>query len=394
MLEPNLGLIIIVETDLDPQEQKTIQEENGFFPIAILDRAVSLNKLMFRELIDEFTEKIKVVQKSERKIIEKTRDLVITTINKLLSKHPSFKGNIGQFMQLDHFEKLLQLASPASSEHIFHSFRVFLAGCPIIHANYDHFVKAHNLYSVSCREVRVEYAWLLTSIFHDIGYSKEKAVALIKDELQDDDIDIQISGKDSRWSKPGYRDALRILSSLAAFLGSNIQSTWAGGGIHDQEGETLEADWIRIYDQLSSHAVISALDFLKEICDKAKAADYRKHLPFVLAHSVPAALAILLHDWRIQEDAKRWKLFPVSVEKFPIAALLIYLDTWDDYKRKEPYADIFIKEYKIDEKGAEVYIEWGDSIQFENEKKKYASFKKSLREKTFEMEISARMAEL
>ena len=155
-LEPNLGLIIVVKTDLDPQEQTPIQQEIGFFPKAIIGRAVGLQKLMFSELIEGFTEEITAVQKSENKIIEKTRKLVITTINKLLSKHPSFKGNIGQFMQLAHFEKLLQLASPASSEHIFHSFRVFLAGCPIINANYDHFVKAHKMYSVSCK--RTEYS--------------------------------------------------------------------------------------------------------------------------------------------------------------------------------------------------------------------------------------------
>ena len=285
------------------------------------------------------------------------------------------------------------MTSPGSSEHIYHSFRVFLTGCPIINNFYGHFAKAHRFYSGGCQNVSVEYAWLLASIFHDIGRPKEGAKALIEEALKDDDISVDITGKDSRWQKESYRDALRILGSFAASIGSKKRITWNGGALRDLDGKQLEIDWIRMYDQLSSHAIISALDFLEAICEKAKAANERMNRPFVLAHSVPAALAILLHDWRIQSDAKRWRLFPISVKKLPLAALLLYLDTWDDFKRKGANSIIFVKEYELDKNKAHVAIEWGDRLLFENEKKKYTSFEKSLHEEVFQMKIRARMTD-
>jgi len=392
VLEPGLGLDTIIRIQLDPPPKlKAIPQEPGYFPEAILDRAVGLKKLIFSDIIDEFVEKIRLVQKIDDLNNNEIKRLSIDTINKLLCKHPSFKDNISFFMQLEHFETLMQLTSPTSSEHIYHSIRVFLAGCPIINFFYDDFDRAHGFYSGVCKEVYVEYSWLLTSIFHDVGRPKEGIKSLVYDELQDDDISIEITGKSGRWQKEGYRDALRILSSLATYIGCKAKSVWDGGTIADQEGRMLEEEWIRIYDQFESHAVISAIDFLSKVYDNARAADEREYRPFVLAHSVPAALAILLHDWRIQNNAVKWKLFPIDVKRLPLAGLLVYLDTWDDFKRKDTTPNIFIKEYKINKKGVHVFIEWGDSTLFENEIKKYEAFKKSLSGGPFQMKITATM---
>ena len=175
-------------------------------------------------------------------------------------------------------------------------------------------------------------------------------------------------------------------------MGDSARVNWDGGSMPDEEGEKLEIEWIRIYDEFKWHGVISAIDFLRLVCDNARAANERQARPFVVAHAVPAALAILLHDWRIHTDAKRWKLFPIDTERFPLASLLFYVDTWDDYKRKGDESVVSISDYRIRQKEAEVLIEWGDETEFRNEKIKYDAFEKALCNEVFRMLIDARMA--
>jgi hypothetical protein len=167
---------------------------------------------------------------------------------------------------------------------------------------------------------------------------------------------------------------------------------WDGGTIEDPEGVATSEEWIRLYDEMRSHAVISAFDFLGDIFKKAGAADERRHRPFVLTHAVPAALCILLHDWRIWRLAKKWKLFPVDASIIPMAALLIYLDTWDDYRRRGQEQRIFMRTYAVGRNGASVVVEWGDSEELQNEEIKYRAFKKALKNPPFSLKISARMA--
>jgi hypothetical protein len=397
VLEPGLGLATVVATDLDPQNTVALDQEAGYFPDAILDRAKGLKRLMFQSTIDRFITQIRRIQKDEAsKIKERTLSVVCEAIDELLRHHPSFRGTMKEFMKLVHFEELLQTRAPGSSDHVIHAFRVFLAGCPVVNQFYSDFTRAHRYYMAGCQQVRVEYAWLLSSIFHDIGRPKEGmevyAKAVVQDELQDDDLLVHIEGNPNRWVKPGYKDALRVLGSLAAYLGDNRRDKWDGGGFRDEDGEKLEEEWIRTYDELKWHGVIGAIDYLRLICDNAKAADERRSRPFVLAHAVPAALAILLHDWRVHNDARKWGLFPIRTQRLPLAALLHYVDTWDDYKRKGDNSAVSILDYQIKKRESRVKVEWADEKLFRNESIKYDSFSKALREQVFRMAIDAQMA--
>ncbi len=88
VLEPGLGLNIVLGTEFDPpKEQRSIPQEIGYFPKVILDQAEGLRKLMFMGIIDDFVKKIRSLQKDETGM----RKLVISTIDNLLSTHPSFK---------------------------------------------------------------------------------------------------------------------------------------------------------------------------------------------------------------------------------------------------------------------------------------------------------------
>ena len=140
VLLPGLGIETIVKTDIDPRvAAAALPKEEGWFPSAILTAASGLQRICFAQKIDRFIQDVRAVGQDEGAAF----GLVQSTIDGLLGQHPTFGPNIEQFMRLSHFERLLELASPGSSEHVFHSFRVFLAGCPIINQFYDVFRSAH-----------------------------------------------------------------------------------------------------------------------------------------------------------------------------------------------------------------------------------------------------------
>lgn len=405
VLLPGLGLQTVVRTDFDPEILAgRLPTEDGWIPSAILKAALGMNHFQFASEIDRFIADLATAGSDQAAAF----DLVKRTIDTLLAHHPTFAPHIKQFMRLSHFETLLRFTSPNSTEHVFHSFRVFLAGCPIINQFYDVFQSSHERFCLGpLNNLSVEYTWLLASVFHDIGRPKEGVVQLVEDELQDEDFEVKVIVKDTHWLRPECRASRDVLASLAAFVATLPSTgTWDAGAVPNAQAADLAAALTALYGGvmrsgdsteavelvLRSHAVIGSLDFLAEVFRTAAAANEAANRSFVVTHAVPAALAILLHDWRIWEDARAWKLFPINSSAMPMAALLIYLDTWDDYRRRGSDPLVFVRDYAVDARGARVTIEWGDSRAFEREKVKYEAFKSALRSKGLPLKIIPRMA--
>ncbi|MBE0535192.1 MAG: hypothetical protein IH624_05935 [Phycisphaerae bacterium] len=383
---PEIGIQTIIRCDFEPiSEKKGLTREPGWFPRSILRNVKGLKNLGFHKVIDEFVDEVSNVGDDQ----DKTLLLVQKAIDALLQYHPSFRGNFGQFMKLAQFERLLRVNDPQASDHVFHSFRVFLAGCPVISKFYECFSESQKKLCIMNEQgLCVEYVWFLTAIFHDIGRPKEGAQQFIVSTLDDEDVEISIVGRQDRWTRRHNIDTRRILGSLGAFVvEGNAAATWDGGTIDDEEAKELCAEWINIYDSMKSHAVISAFDFLGDLFRKAAAADERKHRPFIVTHAVPAALAILLHDWKIWPSMKSLRLMPVNAIMLPMAALLIYIDTWDNYKRRGEDPMTFVKKYIVDCKGACVTIEWGDFALLSKDEVGYKQYGKHLKNLSFRLDI-------
>jgi len=368
-----LGLEPVPPAFFREQPARPLPHRVGQFPQPILDRAKGLNKLLFSEILNDFARRIPQCGDSDAL----TLALVKETVDDLLICHPHFRAERDPFMRLVSFENLLKTASIESSDHVFHSFRVFLAGCPIIDRFYRQFSRSAQKCAICGKaEMRVEYIWLLTALFHDIGRPKESLKDLVAQEIQDDEI--SITGKPSRWNIAHYQRAQGILGSLGAFMASKTNGQWDGGAIDDEDGIDLSAEWMTIYDRLDCHGMISAYDFLANILRMMTAAGERKHRLFMISHAPLAALAILLHDWRMWDHAKEWKLIPVDIRRNPLAAILIYIDTWDDYKRKPGDPVVSIAEYEVNSKGARVVVEWENQAALQAQHQKYKSFRESL----------------
>jgi hypothetical protein len=389
-----LGVKTILATPFDSEpEMRTLTLEEGWFPTAILKKAYGLKRSVFSGKIDQCIKGLKKIGNNE----EKTRSLVLNTIDTLLQQHPSFRRSIVPFMKLAHFEQLLQGTAAKGIDHVLHSFRVFLAGCPIIDEFHSKFRQALQKYCIGREsDICVEYAWLLTSIFHDVGRPKEGAremVELLRNELDDDDSSLLASGKDSRWGHTEYIQARRILSSLANFIiHAKKGDRWDGGTIEGKKDADISAEWIKIYNEMNRHGIMSAFDFLAETCRNASASSQTKHRPFIATHAAPAAMSIMLHDWRTWEVMKKIKLIPLKMPKLPMAALLIYIDTWDNYKRKGGDPLTYVKDYLVDDKGACVKVEWGDRNLMKKDEIGYIAYKSALENLLFALDIKYGMA--
>lgn len=383
---PGLGLQTILPIDLDGDRQRgPIPIEPGWFPEEVLRNALGLQRLSFAATLDSFVARVRHLGNDE----PGTLALVEQTIDELLQHYPKCHANLASFMKLAHFEDLFRRNMPGSSEHVFHSFRVFLAGCPIVNRFYDQFRRAHLRYSVGRpASLSIEYSWLLTAIFHDVGRTYEGMQALIKkmlseQALDDDNIAVTVSSPNDLWLKEEYAAARRLLCSIAAFVrsGPRPREKWDASGMPDDEAKALEPALTSLHDRYSCHAIISAFAMLAEIFDKARAADERTNRRFVLTHAVPAAISIMLHDWRIWPEAKRWGLIPVDMAVLPLAGVLIFLDTWDDYKRKGTTSPICVHRFEIEPTFVEVCVQWASRDEFEKAKGpiKYAALDEALR---------------
>lgn len=387
-----LGLRTICPVDLDGAPQRTsLRSEPGWFPVAILDHAERLNKLRFRTTIADFVRTVRTLGNDEAR----TRTLVRDTIDALLRQYPQCRAKTTSFMQLANFEALLRTTAPDRSEHVFHSFRVFLAGCCILDTFYTEIRSSHSRFGRS-ENISVEYAWLLTAIFHDIGRPLEGAGQFLENELADEDIIVR--GAEKRWLKPHYDQARWMLASLAEHVAGRRaeRSNWDFGSIRSKGRRVrrLTQEWTRIFDDRESHAVISAIKLLAEVIDKASAARQVHNRSFVVSHAAPAALAILLHDWRLWERAREWRLIPVNMRVLPLGAILIFLDTWDDYKRKPGPAAMRIDKYTVDGHRAEVAVSWARSEDYEKEKIKYDAFPAILENAFIKFDIKVSVAGL
>jgi hypothetical protein len=388
---PEVGLQTIVTTDLDQTGEAKVAVEPGWFPKEILNKTANLTRLSFHGTIQEFCHDVAAIEDDEAAVTA----LVLTTVDKLLQYYPSCHANVGSFMKLAHFESMFRQTVKGATEHVLHSFRVFLVGCTIINRFYNTFLGAHRRFCLgSERKMSIEYCWLLTAIFHDVGHPMESGRRMLEAELEDEDITVSVVGKETRWVRDNYSAARRILTSLGAFVASGPDGgdEWDIGAVPDDQDTILANEWTNLYDRMTSHGVISAFNMLASIVEQARAVAERKNRPFVITHATPAALAILLHDWRIWEDARKWKLFPVDSAVIPMAALLIFIDTWDDFKRSGPVSPISIESFSIDAASVGVTVKWHKAEDYEKEKIKYRAFKKALRNPAFGMKITVAVA--
>lgn len=354
--------------------RKKVKKE-GWFPQIILNESKKITKLKFKNQLVHLAKKLGKTTNKEKQLT-----FVRNSINKMLKTHPSFLGDDIPFMRLSMLENLLNFSDLKCKDHVFHSARVFLIGCIIIDKFYDKFVGYYKDI-LGTKKISIEYMWLLTSIFHDIGRIKQEGyLFLLSDPAKDNpQLKEQIEAERSKdLQKEEYKNSLG--NTIALIRQSSRKKRYrdkpfvgfALGGIDENIATIFREHYIKS----KSHGVGGCFELSTDLLGKAKASNFKNNA-FFLYHIFPAAVAIALHDWKIWKELAGVKVFPIDICNFPLAALLIYIDTWDDYKR-ETDQKITIDNIEFQNNQVTVYLTWHKTDEYLDEKLKYDSLERNV----------------
>lgn len=274
-------------------------------------------------------------------------ELIDSTIKSLLDL--KYIGKVQtSFQILKKFEDLIAV----TRDHYYHSFQIFLLGIIIIDSFYEQF----NNYIYECfperKQYSIEFTWLLTSIFHDIGYAMQHLNTLIKTITDSDELEIDIVDiwKDARYKK----NAAQYISLFKYLLKSEISEDWRG----DIFGKTEEEMFDIITDTCKNgHGLHSSFRFLVEAYDVISRIDDDVVKNFLVKHVYIASISISLHDWRYRNKIKEKIVEKLDMKRFPFAILLMYLDSLHEDRRnneaEENYEDTIL-DIKISEDSVEL----------------------------------------
>lgn len=372
----SITTILPLSFESPPTFRKTIAGPTGWFPEAILKNVNNLKRLKFKKELKNLAQKLKEDMTDSGQL-----NNIKEALDDMLKAVPYVPADSLPFMRLSHFENLLDCTDIKHRDHVFHSARVFLVGCSIIDRFYDKFVSYYHKILAETN-VNIEYMWLLAALFHDIGRIKQDTwkIYLVDPKEDGEGLKAQICEQMCKqWKKPEYKNALFNLVELINQSEANEEKRnipWTGYALGGPVDEDLQNIFVESYNTMGSHGVISCFEFTSDILEKL-AALRSENKTFPLYHVFPAMLAVAFHDYNIWSALRQKRIFPISMRDYPLAALLIYIDTWDDYKRTKE-REVSIDEILFKDNEVTVQVTWANKKAYVNDKIKYDSFRENV----------------
>jgi hypothetical protein len=307
--------------------------DRGYISKSLINKLKEIEGIQYKTEIKYFIHEFERSSKDLYTIIIETLERLWVTRYK---KGEGFK----MFDNYKEFEKIL-LKDPFYRDHFIHQFQVFLTGCPIIKELYED-IRANLAKNTGCKnldDVNVDFAWMITSTFHDVGYPIERFESWLnsffKDYLDVEGIPTGISFGNILLEKK-FMEYLDKLSSLYFFIFTdnkrNKQWKYDQNPIIDYPIRNMFMD--KLINQ-RNHGLISAICLLDRIENSAYARKIKNYVNTIFSASVfPAALAIALHDKDVFSNEK---IGLIEFKRTPLLFLLIYCDTLQEWGRPHVY---------------------------------------------------------
>jgi len=230
-------------------------------------------------------------------------------------------------------------------DHYFHSFHDFLLGCLVLDQARDHFTSfATNVLGHS--DLSIEYVWLLTSLFHDVGYLVERAADLERIQFGTSQLDIALEGgqipdyvlaqRQQVWDGGNYPLARTQLASLGHYLASQqSRSPWVPETIIPETlpSHLFDRALYRGYMIPKCHGVASALRLLVELHPYLLREPDPDKRQFLLKHIYLAAVSIPFHHDAFRACLRALGINSISTYRWPFASLLMFIDSVQDDRR-------------------------------------------------------------
>ena len=345
-------------------ERRRRRAKEGWIPEAVCKRAAALGNIRvasaIRRSLDvlshpdaELGEAAACVERALKDIIKDQREHLAVPV---------------PFFKLETLEKLLDLQGILRSDHVVHSFRVYVTGCVILDHFWDFLQDAWQTY-VGLGEAALDDVWFLASVFHDCGYARspELRTAAIRVLGFGERDGSELDWPPSEFAERHYQHAAKLLGSLLAHVRRGNGGSWDLGALDGRTEEEMRLRLVQWYSRDPSdhatHGVIGALDLAADMLRRVWALTEgpkeaaRVEKAFLASHVFPASAAIAMHHWKLWPEFEESELLPLQARTHPLAGLLLYLDTWDDYRRSEP-SDMQVTALDLGANTATVSVRW------------------------------------
>lgn len=382
--ELELGLYLFTRngmTRVVPARYELVQELappagplEGWIPEAIAAQCSLLKGTRYGEVIDN---SLSVLTKAATSVGDAI-SAVRTAAEEIIGGQEKYLCEILPVYRLAVMENIVRLSEPRASEHVVHSFRVFVTGSVIVEYFREFFQGSWN--SLGTGQCALEDVWFIMSMFHDCGYARDpersrraaEAVEALGGDLREE------TETGARLRTREYQVGSQSVASLLAHIARGSGGEWDFGSLSGSLEDNLAEALFQRYERLDSHGVAGALDLAADMVRRVRGAseDESVNRPLLASSVYPAAAGIALHDAAVWEELSSYGLFPLHAERFPLGALLLYLDTWDDHRRRLDGKDLMrVASFELGESGCMVVPEWYDSDRMSRKRAEYHDYR-------------------
>lgn len=283
--------------------------KNKRIPVAISSSLGRVSNLEYADILRDLSADY------ERKRIsshEEESKLMLNYLKLIIERVPEGE-KVGKAVDLLRILEELLHRDGKTRDHFFHQFLTFLLGSVAIDANYSEMSGWYKSLFPESPKAKLDLVWVLASHCHDLLSPFESPGLAIGAYAVSID------------HRPQYiRHPAEVLNSFYIHMSrEEIRCDWDLDSHRPREGPL--SDILVKYANLGNHGVNMALELV------SRGLNYPPRM--LSSYICPAAMAIAFHDKKIWSELIESQIFPIDVERFPIAFLLMYCDGVQEWGR-------------------------------------------------------------
>lgn len=318
-------------------------------PVRLIQRVRECNNLTpeFKRVLRDFAAKHTTLLKAGSLSEEEEKKLLEATFHDFIEADSRFAGTYQPLDMLVWFQKQFRTSASTFRDHFFHAFHNFLWGCIVLSDLKPVFVQFAEECFPGTPNFSPEYVWLLTALYHDIGYTVQRRVDIDtlqfgvdlrsdpfgrgrEEEIRESDM----ARLRNAWESLEYLQARTQLASLYDHLTlDEIEDDWTaeaavGAGL---PGNTFDQALWEAFPE--GHAVASAVKATLYLFREASEDEDVTRRGFLTKHAVLSGLSMLFHDWTVRKALRKRGIRKIKASRFPFAVLLMYIDSIQEDRR-------------------------------------------------------------
>ena len=282
-------------------------------------------------------------------------EMIKKFMEQLLTCDERFKLDTNPINFMSEIEKITNNSEDPIRDHYFHAFNTTMLGFMIIDKIYERFDDLTKKYG---DDIVLEFIWVLTSLYHDIGYPVLLQQSLLcKTYGVEGESNFALSNgcvkqiRQGFWNCSEYCFIVEVLNHLFDHITNNKGEKWVFDGFsHPSQLTKFKNNMKTSFIEEGAHGTAGAILLALLIIKQIKGIEGNKNREFFYRHIMLASISILFHDLKVRNCFRENSIKNIRSEDFPFSILLTYVDILQDDRRDQTGSssrpDIF-KDIKI-----------------------------------------------